>query len=112
MYEVRGTMLWNKLRLLLIFFFFTIAAFSQNKFTISGYVKDSLSGETLIGSTISIKNKSTGVTSNQYGFYSLTLTEGSYTFICTYIGYQPRIEEVTLNKDREFNFEIAPKLIS
>jgi len=66
----------------------------------------------MIGSTISIKNKSAGITSNQYGFYSLTLTEGTYIFICSYIGYKTRIEEIKLDGNKVFNFEIIPKLTS
>lgn len=103
-------------RLITIFFlllsFLPASAFAQNKYTVSGYIKDSLSGETLIGATLSITDKSTGIASNQYGFYSLTLTEGTYTFICSYTGYQTRIEEIKLYGDKEFNFEIAPKLTS
>ncbi len=88
----------------------SFSVFSQNKYTISGYAKDSLSGETLIGATIAIKNKTTGITSNQYGFYSITSTEGTYTFICSYVGYQTKIEEIKLGADKVFNFEIAPRL--
>src|SRR5438046_1590737 len=97
-------------RIFIVLFMLPFTLFSQNKYTISGYVKDSLSGETLIGATISIKNKSTGITSNQYGFYSLTLTEGTYTFICSYIGYVPKVEEINLTSNKEFNFEILPKI--
>ena len=58
-----------------IFLFFLIGfiSYSQEKFTISGTVKDSLSGETLIGVTIAIAELKTGTTTNEYGFYSLTL---------------------------------------
>lgn len=84
-------------------------ALAQNKYTLSGYVKDSLSGETLINSTISIQGKTKGINSNQYGFYSITLTEGTYVFICSYIGYQPKVYQVTLNADKVFNFDILPK---
>lgn len=93
-------------------FLLSASVFSQNKYTISGYVKDSLSGETMIGSTISVKNKSAGITSNQYGFYSLTLIEGTYTFICSYIGYKTRVEEIKLDGNKVFNFEIVPRLTS
>lgn len=92
--------------------FFASSAFSQNKFTISGYIKDSISGETLIGASIAIQNKSTGITSNQYGFYSLTLTEGKYVLICSYTGYQTRVEEINLDHNLEYNFEILPKITS
>ncbi|MDQ6904981.1 MAG: carboxypeptidase-like regulatory domain-containing protein, partial [Bacteroidota bacterium] len=69
----------------LAFFLLPIIAFGQSKITISGYVKDSLSGETLIGSTISVVGKFKGITSNQFGFYSITLPAGSYQFVCSYV---------------------------
>jgi hypothetical protein len=92
------------------FFLIPLFAIGQNKFTISGYVKDSLSGETLIGSTISVLGKSKGITSNQFGFYSITLPAGTYNFICSYVGYVSQIKTIDLNKDVAFNFEILPKI--
>ncbi|HQR02415.1 MAG TPA: carboxypeptidase-like regulatory domain-containing protein, partial [Ferruginibacter sp.] len=71
--------------------------------------KDSLNGETLIGATITVKGQSRGISSNQYGFYSITLEEGSYTLVCTYIGYRERQVEVQLDKDLHINFPIVPK---
>ena len=94
-----------------VFFFFnSLFTFGQNKFTVSGYIKDSLSGETLIGSTVSILGKSKGISSNQFGFYSITLPAGTYNFICSYVGYVPQIKRIDLNADVEYNFEIVPKI--
>ena len=86
-----------------------LAGTAQKKYTINGYVKDSLNGETLIGATITVKGQSRGISSNQYGFYSITLEEGSYTLVCTYIGYRERQVEVQLDKDLHINFPIVPK---
>ena len=36
------------------------AGFGQQKYTLSGYIKDSLSRETLIGASVSIKGESKG----------------------------------------------------
>ena len=44
-----------------------------NRVVLNGYVRDSLSGESIIGATISVNGQSKGVASNQYGFYSSTL---------------------------------------
>ncbi len=82
---------------------------AQNKYTISGYVKDSLSSETLIGASITVKGQGKGVNSNQYGFYSITLPEGTYQIICSYVGYLPTETEVELNKNFGFNFSVFPK---
>jgi hypothetical protein len=94
----------------LTFLLFPILSFCQTKFTISGYIKDSLSGETLIGATVSVYGVSNGVTSNQFGFYSITLPKRTYNFICTYVGYVSQIKTMELNTDVEYNFEMAPKI--
>ena len=46
---------------------------AQNKYSISGYVKDSLSSENLIGATVSLAGQHKGVSTNAYGFFSITL---------------------------------------
>src|SRR5690348_609998 len=93
-----------------VFLFLPSVAFCQNRFTLSGYVKDSLSGETLIGATISVVGKSKGITSNQFGFYSISLTSGTYNFVCTYIGYVSQVKTIELNRDVNYNFEVTPKI--
>ena len=85
-------------------------SFSQNKFTVSGYVKDSLSGETLISSAVSILGESKGITSNQFGFYSITLPAGTYNLVCTYVGYISQIKTIDLKANVEYNFELAPRI--
>ncbi len=82
---------------------------AQKNYTISGYIKDSLNGETLIGATISILGQGKGINSNQYGFYSLSLTGGSYRLICTYTGYQTLVLDLDLNADVNYNFELLPR---
>ena len=83
---------------------------SQNKYTLSGYVKDSLSGETLIGSTISVAGLSKGITSNSYGFFSISLNAGTYTFISSNVGYITQLKKINLTSDVQFNFEMPPKI--
>ena len=78
------------------------------RYTISGYVKDTLNGESLIGATITVKGKSKGINSNQFGFYSITLAEGTYELVCSYIGFQPRTIEIKLDRDMRINFDVLP----
>jgi outer membrane receptor protein involved in Fe transport len=82
---------------------------AQNKFTISGYAKDAQNGETLIGATIIVQGDSRGISSNQYGFFSLTLLQGNYKIICSYSGYQSKIIEVQLNADKQINFDLSTR---
>ncbi len=86
-----------------LLFFFSITATAQEKFTINGYIKDSLNGETLIGANISVKPEGRGTTSNQYGFYSLTLPKGKYQMIVSFVGFQAKEIEIDLTKNMQQN---------
>jgi hypothetical protein len=82
--------------------------FSQEKFTISGYIKDSLSGETLIGANLGIKSAGKSIVSNGYGFFSITLPKGSYQLTGSFIGYQSKEIIIELNQDKLFNVLLLP----
>jgi len=70
--------------------------------TLNGYIRDSSTGETLIGATLLVKELSnTGTVSNPYGFYSLSLPKGNYTIICNYLGYKAQILNVDLNSSQK-----------
>jgi len=84
-------------------------ATAQDKFTLSGYVRDSLSGETLIGATVSVNGHGKSIVSNQFGFYSITLPRGTYPVLVTFAGYQPVQQQVTLNKNIEQSFYLSTK---
>ena len=73
------------------------------KFSISGYLMDSETGEALIGATIALKNTYTGTITNNYGYYSLSLPKGVYLLQFSYIGYQSSIIEVNLNKSQKLS---------
>lgn len=81
--------------------------FAQNKYTLSGTVSDSTKGEELINATIKIKGENIGARSNEYGFYSITLPEGKYTFIFMAAGYISNEVELNLNKDIVLNFQLV-----
>jgi len=85
-----------------------LTAFGQEKFTLSGNVKDLSDGEDLIGLTISVKEiPGTGTVSNVYGFYSLTLPKGEYTILYTYIGYQTQEYKMNFNQNLKKNIELG-----
>lgn len=89
---------------------FTLVTQAQSKYTISGTITDSISGETLIGVTISVQEQSgLGTTTNSYGFYSLTLPQGNYNLNISYIGYQLITQEISLNSNSKINFKLSHK---
>ena len=100
----------KKIIVVLLLLFDLARGFSQIKYSLTGYIKDSLSSETLIGATISVNGKERGVNSNQYGFYSITLPAGKYRISTSYVGYQSKETEIELSRNTAFNFLLAPKV--
>lgn len=82
---------------------------AQKKYTISGYIKDARNGETLIGATVALKNNAKGISSNQFGFFSITLTEGKYELVGSYVGFQPLSIPIKLDSDKNINFDLSPR---
>ena len=80
---------------------------AQKKFTISGVVADEKNKETLIGVSLFVQETKTGLVTNEYGFYSITLPEGEYTLLVNYMGYQTVTEKITLNQDLKKNFYLS-----
>lgn len=80
---------------------------AQQKYTISGYIKDTESGEALLGATILAKETNQGATTNMYGFYSLTLPAGNYTISFAFIGFEKKEVKVALTEDKRMNMELG-----
>ena len=87
---------------------FSTPLFSQNKFTISGSIKDESKGEELINAIVKVKGQNLGTRSNEYGFYSLTLPEGKYTLVVTAMGFVSQEKEIDLNKNLNIDFAVLP----
>jgi hypothetical protein len=77
-------------------------------FTLNGYVTDSASGERLQGATIAILDKEVGTISNNYGFYSLTLPEGTHSVVVNVVGYEPILASIELQQDTALAFRLTP----
>ena len=90
-----------------LFLLFAFTSFSQEKFTLSGTVSDSTKGEELINATIKVKGQNIGTQSNEYGFYSITLPAGTYTFVFVTIGYDAKEATVDLTKNTQLNFKLV-----
>ncbi|MBO9201651.1 MULTISPECIES: TonB-dependent receptor [Niastella] len=84
-------------------------ATAQEKFTLSGYVRDSLSGETLIGATVAVNGHGKSIVSNQFGFYSITLPRGTYPVLITFTGYQQVQQVIALDRNIEQSFYLPIK---
>ncbi|WCC45163.1 carboxypeptidase-like regulatory domain-containing protein [Tenacibaculum finnmarkense] len=85
----------------------TILKTAEQKYSISGTVKDATTGETLLGANIVIKDALKGTTTNEYGFYSMTILKGIYVLQISYVGYKNKEIKVDLNNNIKRNFELT-----
>ena len=94
----------------LIFLAIVTNIYAQKKYTISGYVTDKSNGESIVGANIYCTALNLGVTSNTYGFYSLTIPQGKYDISFTFIGYQKQDKnfDLKLAVSHDIEFELSP----
>ena len=94
-----------KTKLLLLMLLTGSLAIAQTEFTLSGYVKEQASGEELFGVNI-LLNKTTGTVTNEYGFFSISVPEGTYQIEISYLGFKTITQEITLTRDTQLDFEL------
>ena len=83
--------------------------FSQSRFTLNGYVRDSITGESISGVSIKVNGGSSATISNAYGFYSITLPAGQYEFYISHVSYLSSTYSILLNQEASFNFSLSPR---
>lgn len=93
----------NKLSTIILFLTSTLlvigqgqSLFAQAKYTLSGYVTDSVSGEVLNGGSIRVLGGTEGEVTNSYGYYAIRLPQGTYTVQYSFIGYVSKTVKISL----------------
>src|SRR3989344_5075245 len=86
--------------------------FYAQKFTISGTVKDKSNGETAIGANVYLKEITVGSATNVYGFYSINAQKGTYTLVCSYLGYEVFQKTITLDKNQSIDIFLVPTAVT
>ena len=96
------------MRLLLLLFLsmMSLGLSAQVKHTISGSVKAKATGESIIRATVIVSGKNIGVTTNDYGYYSLTLPEGKYTLVISSVGRQSKSTDVDLKENIQLETQL------
>jgi hypothetical protein len=89
----------------LVLFFLPLTLLAQ-KVTLSGYMRDAETGESLIAGTIYIKEADQATQTNTYGFYSVSVPPGSYTVIFSYVGYSRIEQKIELIANRTFTAQL------
>ena len=105
---------------LLFFIFSTLIlhkGFSDNDLpksaTISGFIRDASTGETLTGAVIYPQEiPSIGISSNSYGYFSLTLPLGKYSMIVQFMGYKTKSVTIDLQENIKLNVDLEEESLS
>lgn len=94
--------------LFLAFLLLPILLLSQNDVaTLSGYIKDAGSSETLIGATVYLSEFKKGTAANEYGFYSIEVPLGTVQVEYSFIGYQLLQKTIEVKGDMQLDIELA-----
>lgn len=94
--------------LILGLIFFSNIGIAQN-ITISGYVKDVKSKESLPGANVFSTNNKIGSTTNEYGFYSITLPKSdTIGLVISYMGYKPQAKKLSIDKNLRLDVQLEP----
>ncbi|WP_018628038.1 TonB-dependent receptor [Niabella aurantiaca] len=93
----------------LLFVTISFAAYSQERFTLSGTIASQLDNETIIGASIFIPEVNVGTVTNSYGFYSITLPKGEYTIEVSYSGLENIEEHISLTESIKKNFSMTER---
>ena len=91
-----------------IFSLITIQSIAQDKVVLNGTIRDIQSGESIIRATIRIQElPNLGVFSNEYGFYSISLSKGKYTLLVSQLGYDLFSQKIQLDSSRVLNIQLS-----
>lgn len=80
---------------------------SGQNLTINGYIKDATNGETLIGATVYVPSLTVGATTNEYGFYSLSIPPGNYEVEFAYLGFETVTKSIELTENVKLDIELG-----
>jgi hypothetical protein len=81
---------------------------AQENFNLSGYLRDGETGEELLFGSISVPSRGVGVTTNEYGYFSLSLPAGTHEVFYTFMGYDTRKDTIELLEHTQLNIELFP----
>jgi hypothetical protein len=82
------------------------AAVAGGKFTLSGTIKATQSGETIIGASIRVMDVNQGTSSNEYGFYSITVPAGDHELAISAVGQKSTVIRVSVTTNQRLNINM------
>ena len=93
-----------------LFLFLSINTYTQENYTINGYILDENSNESIIGANIIIPNINVGTITNTYGFFSITVPKGNYEIQISSLGYKNFTIKIELIKNVNTTFFLSENI--
>lgn len=91
----------------LLFLHIGLGLTAQNRPTVSGYVRDAATGETLLGAAVALDGEtSLGTTTNNYGYYALQLPAGEQVLVFSYLGYETKRIPLNVQASTRLNVQL------
>ena len=76
---------------------------------LSGYISDVETNETLIGVNVIFSDLKLGTTTNEYGFYSISLPERTHQLAVSYLGFENYFDNITFTQDLRLDLKLNPE---
>ena len=103
------TLIMKTKKLFFSFLLFTVSFCKAEQITLSGYIKDSKTKESLIYATIFVSNNKSATQTNEYGFYSITVPySDSIGLVISYLGYQPQAKIIQSKTNVRLDIFLEP----
>jgi hypothetical protein len=83
-----------------------------NRFTIAGYVRDAKTGEPLIGASISDMDTKVAITTDQFGYFVITLSKGSHTLVVQSIAMRDTKRQIVVQGDGKINIDMQQQVMT
>lgn len=80
--------------------------------TLAGYVKDIKSGEAVIGASVRLADSKTGIATDQFGYYSITMPRGRQTLTIRGLGMRDTRRQIMLYSNGKLNIEMQEQITS
>ena len=97
--------------LVFLFLISAIGVLGQKKYTVSGYVRDASNGEAVSDANVYFLETTKGTTSNEYGYYSITMEEGDYLLRVHFVGYSLYEQAISLHANVKLNIELQSSVV-
>ena len=100
----------QKFSFLFVILFYAVSLTGQDSFVLSGYISDIETNEKLIGVNVLFPKLNIGATTNEYGFYSISVPQGDQKLLISYLGFKNLEQPIDLSQDLTYDIKLVPEV--